>query len=215
MLARPIARGKGMWRLSCVRALGLLVVVAAGSACEQLLGLSLWPSTPDTNVSASDTEGWVQRAARDARGEGLDVSQLAPLLVHVDEGPSFVWFRNYGDDGEQVMAQYEGSIPVAARLVDFYERSPKTVGPSAWEMARVEAAVTADPVVQGVVGPPIAIVGVTIAGCDGPGACAHARLAGSLITAPVDAPGLAPIASVDMTTLRVSLLVPDFPINNP
>ena len=199
--------------LAGMASLVLGIVLAAG--CDQLVRLPLWPSRPDSNATAGDTEAWVQRAANDAGDEGLDTTLLAPLLVMVGEGQATVWFRNYGDEGEQVMARYEGTLPVAARLLEFHDRSPTLAGPSAWEHERIAAAVAADPEVQRVVGLPVSVLSLGFHGCDEQGVCVHARLAGSLIAAPPDAPGLAPIATVDMATLQVRLLVPEFPIGDP
>ena len=198
--------------------LGLGFMLAAASACDQLVSVPTWPSTPDTNVPATKANAWVQRAARDARDEGMNVEALAPLNVIVNEGQAFVWFRNYDDCGEQVMLRYEGEASGSARLLEFFDRSPTRVEASPWEQARVRRAVKSDPEVQLKVGQPVTILGVTIDSCgDEPphSVIAHARLAGPIIAAPADVPGLAPIATVDMTALTVDLFVPDFPISNP
>lgn len=170
--------------------------------------LAIEGALPDSDALPPETSAWVTRATADATDHGQEAKTLVPLAVHVGEGEAFIWFRDY-ETGTQVLAQYAGIDPAGAPVVGIYAPSPKTVGPSAWELERIADAIAKASELQAAVGPPVSSIGTSVSLCpSGHGACARVKVSGSILKPPTDGPGLAAVAIVDLRSLVVSLVLP-------
>lgn len=190
-------------------AIGILIVLA-GSACAASPATSdsasAEPSTgpiagietavPDANVDADVARRWVARARSDSSASIPAGDIVVPLLVNVEAGSSVVILGDYSS-GSQILARYRGDDPASAELVEVEYPSSKITGLSAWEMARVQAALAAAPKLGALHPARMTILSVSWDRCpDQAGACAIVRLDDPEHPTPSDAPALAPRIAV-------------------
>lgn len=190
-------------------AIGVLVLLT-GSACATSPSASVSASAerstpplpaldtavPDANVDADVARRWVDRARSDSTATVPAGDVVVPLLVNVEAGLSVVILGDYSS-GFQILALYGGDDPAGAPLVDVEYPSSKITGLSAWEMARVQAALAAAPKLGSLDPARMTVLSVSWGRCpDQAGACAILRLDDPEHPTPSDAPALAPRIAV-------------------
>lgn len=153
-------------------------------------------AVPDANVDADVARRWVARARSDSTAAVPAGDIVVPLLVNVESGLSVVILGDYSS-GSQILALYSGDDPARAPLVEVEYPSSKITGLSAWEMARLQAALSAAPKLGSLDPARMTVLSVSWGRCpDQAGACAILRLDDPEHPTPSDAPALAPRIAV-------------------
>jgi hypothetical protein len=156
-------------------------------------------AVPDANVDADVARRWVARAQSDSQTSVPAGNVLVPLFVNAESGASIVVLGDYSS-GSQVLARYAGDDPASAELVEVEYPSSMITGLSAWEEARVRAALSVAPSTGSLAPARMTVLSMSWDGCpDQAGACAIVRLDDPDHPTPSDAPALVPRIAVRLS----------------